>query len=98
MHNVVPTELKASIRPRLEGCMLLILKFEPSNFTSKPPSSTNNFTIMEMKSKYLEMMTNDSSCLEDELDLVVYNALLNAVARDEAISKASKEMCKKDTL
>nr|GFC07554.1 hypothetical protein [Tanacetum cinerariifolium] len=92
----VLTELEAIVCQKLEGMILRILKSHPINFITRPLSLTANLTITKMKLKMLNTMSKDPSFTEDEVDLQVYNALLDVIARDEI--KARKDTCKHDTL
>ncbi|GKE41686.1 hypothetical protein Tco_1468970 [Tanacetum coccineum] len=87
--------MQAIVRSQMESTVLHILKNETINLTTRPPSSTNILILSEMKAKLLEILTNKPECIQNKLDLDVYNALLDVVARDERIAK--KDTYKKDS-
>ncbi|GJU30488.1 hypothetical protein Tco_1174077 [Tanacetum coccineum] len=90
--------METIVRSRTESSVRHYLNTEPINLTTRQSSSTNNLTLVEMKEKLLNMMTKQSQCLQDELDLNVYNALLDALTCDERLAKAGKDTWKKDSL
>ncbi|GJX63620.1 hypothetical protein Tco_0296520 [Tanacetum coccineum] len=94
----VPNQMETIVRSRTESSVRHYLNTEPINLTTRQSSSTNNLTLVEMKEKLLNMMTKQSQCLQDELDLNVYNALLDALACYERLAKAGKDTWKKDSL
>ncbi|GKE12660.1 hypothetical protein Tco_1416211 [Tanacetum coccineum] len=61
--------METIVRSRTESSVRHYLNTEPINLTTRQPSSTNNLTLVEMKEKLLNMMTKQSQCLQEELDL-----------------------------
>ncbi|GJZ57308.1 hypothetical protein Tco_0612802, partial [Tanacetum coccineum] len=82
--HVVSGAVLDFIRLRLESIVLSILKTQQINLFTRPTTTTENLTTLEMKLKLVIMMeANPQSIDSHECHTAFYNTLMDSIALDE---------------
>ncbi|GJZ33756.1 hypothetical protein Tco_0579192 [Tanacetum coccineum] len=94
--NIVHDAVADFILPHIHSIVLHVLRTEQISLTTTLRLYTTNITILELKAKLLDMMSNDPDSIKGEINISHYYALCNFVEQDKRIAK--KESCNDEKL